>query len=783
MERMRAMKLSIHPVRLQPGPLPAHRSKAVKLRLLLTAAAAFTFSQGQALGPISPFSVAFAASVPYEHTVAAFLGAGLGNFFAIGWRQALKYTAAAALICLVRRLVETRFSHCKRAAVLPAATLLCMACTNAAFFALTEFEAAALLPAVCETVLAAVFTALFLRAFQSPVLSVGLMQMAAQDTAVLLLSLGALLCCAAGITVGMLAPARIAACFLVLFFADFKGAKVGTLAGVCVGAALSVDPAHRFLFAVYAVSGLVCGVFSAFGPFAVAGLFVLTCTAVAFATGLNEPALWCLLEIVIGAFLFFITPGKWLDFLREALQKNGLAPDDSLNRFVSAKLRHAAKNVLAAGDAMTQISARLDRLLTPEINVVFSKLQQNICLGCAFKGECWNELYAETAQDILTLSGLSDAQDGRTRLEKRCPRAGALKTQAAQSYTDFVGSLSVKEKIKELRGVVTDQFAGVGEFLNELAEQMTTSRVVDTVKSRTLNAALRDGGIYVDSLHYFRNPNGRITIEITMLEDAFALDQKRLRRLFESTTGRRFEPPEIALMELRTTLTFEERAAYRVITGKAQIALKETGVCGDSTCLLTDPAGNRVAILSDGMGSGARAAVDSMLTCALMEHLLHGGFSFPAALKMVNCALMVKSADESMATVDGVSVNIYTGAAALFKAGAAASFLRRGDTVTVLEEVSMPVGILRSMDVAQTALQLAPGDLLLLVSDGVTAGDCGWISDELLAWSTNNMDDLASHIAALARLRSDDTTRDDVTAIAVKLMQAERKEGREEDDA
>ena len=35
------------------------------------------------------------------------------------------------------------------------------------------------------------------------------------------------------------------------------------------------------------------------------------------------------------------------------------------------------------------------------------------------------------------------------------------------------------------------------------------------------------------------------------------------------------------------------------------------------------------------------------------------------------------------------------------------------------------------------------------------------ISDELLAWSTNSMDDLAAHIASLARLRSDDNTRSD----------------------
>ncbi|MBQ6093233.1 MAG: SpoIIE family protein phosphatase, partial [Clostridia bacterium] len=136
-----------------------------------------------------------------------------------------------------------------------------------------------------------------------------------------------------------------------------------------------------------------------------------------------------------------------------------------------------------------------------------------------------------------------------------------------------------------------------------------------------------------------------------------------------------------------------------------------------------------------------------------------------------NCALLVKSSDESIATADGLCVNVYTGQASLFKAGAAVSFFRRGDRVTVIEAPSLPLGILRNVGAAQRDLLLKPGDIVLLVSDGVTAGDCGWLSDELLAWSTNNMDDLAAHIAALAKLRSDELTKDDVTVVAAKVLE------------
>ena len=86
----------------------------------------------------------------------------------------------------------------------------------------------------------------------------------------------------------------------------------------------------------------------------------------------------------------------------------------------------------------------------------------------------------------------------------------------------------------------------------------------------------------------------------------------------------------------------------------------------------------------------------------------------------------------------------------------------------------MPLGILKQVTPSYCERDLAPGDLLLLVSDGATAGDCGWISDELLAWSTSSMDALAAHIAKLARLRSEENTRDDITVIAARITENKR---------
>jgi stage II sporulation protein E len=130
----------------------------------------------------------------------------------------------------------------------------------------------------------------------------------------------------------------------------------------------------------------------------------------------------------------------------------------------------------------------------------------------------------------------------------------------------------------------------------------------------------------------------------------------------------------------------------------------------------------------------------------------------------------MKSTDESIATIDGVTVNLFTGTVNFFKAGGSLTFIRHGNEITTLEGVSLPVGIMRNVEFWKSEKGLSAGDIVLLLSDGAVGEDCGWISDELLSWNTADMDDLAGHIARLASLRMTDNTKDDISAVAIKLV-------------
>lgn len=131
-------------------------------------------------------------------------------------------------------------------------------------------------------------------------------------------------------------------------------------------------------------------------------------------------------------------------------------------------------------------------------------------------------------------------------------------------------------------------------------------------------------------------------------------------------------------------------------------------------------------ILCDGMGTGRPAAVDGSLAAELTARLLKAGFTAELAARLVNVALALKSDEESGATLDLISVDLYTGTARIFKAGAAPGFLVHGGRARPVGDISLPIGILGGVNGQSRVVHLAAGDYAVLVSDGLLVDGPGW---------------------------------------------------------
>ena len=169
------------------------------------------------------------------------------------------------------------------------------------------------------------------------------------------------------------------------------------------------------------------------------------------------------------------------------------------------------------------------------------------------------------------------------------------------------------------------------------------------------------------------------------------------------------------------------------------------------------------------MGKGSRAALDGSMGAGLISKLLNVGFGFDSALKVVNSALLVKSNDESLATLDIANIDLFTGKCEIYKAGAPASFIIKNSIVNKCELSSMPAGILRGIEFAKRTAVLSPSDSIVLFSDGITDLGDEWINKSLRLINGESPQKSADFLLSSALENSRGKKIDDMSVIIARM--------------
>ncbi len=194
-------------------------------------------------------------------------------------------------------------------------------------------------------------------------------------------------------------------------------------------------------------------------------------------------------------------------------------------------------------------------------------------------------------------------------------------------------------------------------------------------------------------------------------------------------------------------------------------------ICGDHVALFHTGDAYFYALISDGMGSGEEASLTSEICISFLEKMLSGGGQAELSLRMLDTCLHAKNTgtgEECSATVDLMELDLMDGHAVFSKNGAAPTYVVREGTVYKLRSRSMPLGILRNTPPELLRFRTHPGDVVVMVSDGVTQGEdeCPWLMELLSAPMPENMDSLRIDIIRRALSSG---SEDDLSAIAIRV--------------
>ena len=531
---------------------------------------------------------------------------------------------------------------------------------------------------------------------------------------------------------GGLALQNIVGALLVMTLGLIGGAPLGAAVGATYGVVSRISSAvSPTLVGGYAFAGLLAGIFHDFGKPGAALGFVIGQVMVTYSAASYATLRSVVEEAAVAAGLLMAVPRRWLQALGGALGGTGglslvgggqFTPEAALRDLASRRLEELARVFTELARAFEQVAPSAE------------PAEQG---GGEAEGSV--SLYGALAERVCD----------------HCERHGRC---WEQEFHRTYRSLRNLWKYAERRGRVTQQDLG-----QELRRRC--------VRPRELVLA-------VNLFHDLFRVNrywGRRVLEGREVVGTQLRGVSQVVEGLASDVRERF--PQVADSPM-----LQRRPQLECRVGLSRATKHASLVSGDSHLIRPLEAGKLLVAISDGMGAGPRAAMESKATITLLERLLETGFTTQLAVQTINSILLLRSPEDSFATLDLVIVDLCSGAAEFIKIGAAPSFLLRRGQVMPIKAPSLPVGILNHVEMQSIRRVLSPQDVLVLASDGLfqrqrdpTEGEA-WVAGFLAGLTDFEPQVISGALLVKALDGSQQGVSDDVTIIVLSLQSA--REGR-----
>lgn len=585
--------------------------------------------------------------------------------------------------------------------------------------------------------------------------------------------LAALAAGAQGLAAGWLQPGVVLLGFAVLAAAAGGNAARTALLGLCMGAGCTLASPGLCAGALGLVCGALAGAVLAPGErLGQAAAFLAGGLGGALAMQSIDSALSLGLSAALSLFLWRVIPARWLPQAEEAEAEKARA--QGIGHSAARQLEQAAGALADIADTVDKVCRKLPPRQEGFDHVIEYTCNE-LCAACSRRMNCWVDHYGDTMEGMLQLR---ETLESTARLEveqlplRFCACLHPAELCATLTRGQALRCTRREERIRcaALRSALTEQYSAMAGALGAMAEQLRTAGAEDAARGKRLEKLMQGLGLAPLECRVVLNEKG--WMQASALVSRISPGPEELQLLTDEVSRlcrRPMELPRVENSRAGTLLSFSEKAVFTPCFGLAGQAAGE--VSGDVAEQFCDAFGNARMILCDGMGTGRAAAVDGAMAARLTGQLLRAGFGSGSAARLVNVALSLKSQEESCTALDLLSVDLFSGQAEMFKAGAAPSFLVQGGQVRLAEGASLPIGVTENVSSRVQRFVMQPGDVAVLVSDGVLADGTEWVVQqlELCAKAGSTPQQIAQSLVEGAARRQHAARPDDVTAAVLRL--------------
>lgn len=723
----------------------------------------FILSGAQLFEMKIPLSIGLAAACKGREMIFACAGAVLGSFFRLDTASLVSSVAPLAGMAGVSLALEKlRITRRNKLILALSAGILYFAASTAVMFS-GEATLSGLLLNLCAALLCGSSVIFYSGTAECIRKKHSLYMLDNYSLICLVMSLCTLLLGSSEISILGFRPARFFGSFIIICAAYLFGPSGGSIAGISIGACIAVSGTGIALSLCCGISGLVSGIFSKYGQFAAALVFSLATGAAALIDSSAE-SLAVFAETALACVIFSLIPKKYLSGIRTSI----LNPK---SRRVAAEFSGAKERIMQASRAIgsvsecvSSVSKGIEALAPAKDILVCMRVRERICSGCQLK----NTFCPENGEFAEIMQKLADGitvtpEDFSVNFNSKCPSVPRLAESFNKIYSSQNAVTALQANAARSRELACSQFDWISQLLCEFSETLEAEAQTLYGKERTAQRVLSEYDFKVISTNCTQPLSGALRLICTVEDIPSGTSLSHLTANLSAELGAELSPPKIREVKAGRELRFIQKERFGVSIASSGASCGNRKLCGDY-CEHFRTESKAYIILSDGMGTGGRAAIDSAMTVELFSRLIRAGLSLDTALSITNSALSVKSDDESISTLDVAEIDLFSGDAVILKAGAAQSFYTCSGRVKAVEVPSTPLGILSKVAFSRYSLRLRGGDRLIMVSDGILGCGTGWIQDEIRAADSASPSEISELILEEAQRKCGDKY-DDMTVI------------------
>lgn len=516
---------------------------------------------------------------------------------------------------------------------------------------------------------------------------------------------------------------NILSLLLIMIFSNRGGIGSGSGAGIVIGVLTRYnDPVTICL---YAFCGFLSGLFKGYGKFAVVLAFCAGNTVLAFFMGGLPQIISGMYETGMAIVIFLLLPKRISDLVK--IPVLDMTSDNNIEKIYERRMcMNAIKKISSFSNLFKGLSVNVPAY-TYEKNTLSGKedyirIYNKICSACNMKKMCWEQDKHVTKEYLDAVS--SGIENGNFSKEEANRRYSDVCMNISQIWDEMENAWEIKrlnkisgEKINEYRGFISHQLYEIGCMSEALIDDIKHGMDFNKEQERKLLNTLKEEDVRVLDV---------IIINECRQDDYITIYVKGIfkRDVIEKTVSNVMHSKYII-----KKVTKKNKGIYEILCIakpliETQVCVKQYmadgRVCGDSYSNIEDTPWGQCIAISDGMGIGQCASVQSKTALKVVEMYIRSGVNIKNSMDIINLMLDTGNEDVKMATLDVCMINCYDKKAFFSKSGAANSIIiHKNGAIDTIKARSLPAGAgVPGSQVTTSEISVDTGDLMIMYTDG-----------------------------------------------------------------